>query len=310
MRELPSPAQAGHSIIAKLGIPAIILIVLAICTAYGSYFTVDAGHAAVIKRFGAIQETVYLPGLHWKIPFIETDIHVDTTIQDVKATAGAASNDTQTVTAVVNVPYYINPSLLPQLINGLGTGLGVRENLKTIIAPAIQESVKSATAQYSATDLIQKRDEVKAKVITALDNYINITLATKGARGGAPVANVAVSDFDFSDKFNAAIEEKVKMDEDAKRAEIEKKKLITEAEAKTAQAKLAADAEAYQLEKVSTQRAAAIDREGKAMRENAGVAQLRAIEKWNGVLPVYNNGPLPIAIMDVTKPTPLPTAAR
>jgi prohibitin 2 len=297
MRQLPGPSNynvAGFG----FGIGSIVLGLLAVMLFFGGFFTVDAGHVGVIKRFGAVQPGVYYPGLHFKWPFLDGVEHVDVRLDSVDAKADAASKDLQVVAVQVSVPYSLEPGMVPEMINILGT----RQRFeKAILANAIQESVKGATAGYSAEELITKRNESKAQIVRAITAFVNDTLNKKGLSGLAPIANVAISDFDFSREFNQAIEAKVKMQEDAKRAEIEKLKTVTDAEAKAEQVKLAADAEAYRTKAEAISRAEAINAEGQALRNNPGLVQLRIAEKWDGVLPRFSGGQLPFLMMDPTK---------
>lgn len=273
-------------------------IAAAILTAFLSYFTVSAGHVAVVKRFGAVREGIYQPGLHWKVPFLDSAEHVDVRLASVDAKADAASKDLQVVTVQVSVPYSLEPSMVPAMINTLGS----RERFeKSILTNAIQESVKGATAGYSAEELITKRNESKAQIVRAITAFVNDTLNKKGLSGLAPIANVAISDFDFSREFNTAIESKVKMQQDAARAIVEKEKTITEAEGKAEQVKRAAEAEAYRVKAEADSRAHAINTEGEALRKNPGLVQLRIAEKWDGVLPRFSGGQLPFLMMDPTK---------
>jgi prohibitin 2 len=308
--KLPAIGTTDKGAIAGFSVGAIAIFAVLALVAFLSYFTVDAGHVGVIKRFGAVQEGVYDPGLHFKIPLLDSVVHVDTRLSSVNASAGAASKDLQVVTTEVSVPYYLEPSLVPAMINALGT----REAFeRSVLAPAIQESVKGSTAAYSAEELITKRGEAKAKIVTAINTFVNDTLNTKGVKGAAPIANVGIKDFDFSKGFNDSIEAKVRMSQDAARAEIEKVKRITDAEAKTAEIKLAADAEAYRVTKEAESRAGAIHAEGQALRENPSIIQLRYAEKWDGVLPRFNGGQLPLFLLDPQKddaPRPAQNAVR
>ena len=93
----------------------------------------------------------------------------------------------------------------------------------TLIEPAIQESVKAITAKYTAEQLVTKRAEVKVEIQEAINNFISITLAEKGISTNAlRIANIAITDFDFSDEFNKAIELKVKAEQEALQAKNEK----------------------------------------------------------------------------------------
>ena len=85
----------------------------------------------------------------------------------------------------------------------------------------------------------------------------------KDLAGLLTIANVAITDFDFSAEFNRAIEEKVRAEQEALKAKNEKLRRVTQAEAAAAERTLAADAAAYEIEVESKARAAAIERERK-----------------------------------------------
>jgi regulator of protease activity HflC (stomatin/prohibitin superfamily) len=166
----------------------------------------------------------------------------------------------------------------------IGTRLVVE---KTLIDPAIMESVKAITALYTAEQLITKRDEVKNRIQAQIDSFLNETLREKELIGSLTIANIAITDFDFSAEFNRAIEEKVRAEQEALKAKNEKLKRVTQAEAAAAEKTLAADAMAYEIEVQSKARADAIEREAKALKDNPQLIQLRIAEKWNGVLPRF-----------------------
>ncbi len=156
--------------------------------------------------------------------------------------------------------------------------------------PAIQESVKAVTAQYTAEELVTKRAEVKIAIQGAIEEFIAKTLAEKDIANGVSLANVAITDFVFSAEFNKAIESKVKAEQEALRAKNEKLMRVTQAEAGEAEVKLAADAKAYSTQVESEARANAIKVEAAALRDNPAIIELRAIERWNGALPKISSG--------------------
>jgi len=130
--------------------------------------------------------------------------------------------------------------------------------------------------------VITKRDIVKAQIHLEISEFIDKTLESKGMKGALIVANVAITDFQFSEEFNKAIELKVKAEQEALQAENEKIKKITMAEAEAEQQKLAADAQAYKTLKEAEARASAIKLEGDALNNHTGLVQLRIAEKWDG----------------------------
>jgi len=261
---------------------AVVLIFLYL--AASSFVVVDAGYVGVVKRLGAVQPEFLPEGFHFKAPFVDTVQKFDVRLSKAESDAGASSKDLQVVRTKIAVQYSMNAALMPITLQRIGTRLVVE---KTLIDPAIMESVKAITALYTAEQLITKRDEVKDRIQAQIDSFLNETLREKELMGSLTIANIAITDFDFSAEFNRAIEEKVRAEQEALKAKNEKLKRVTQAEAAAAEKTLAADAMAYEIEVQSKARADAIEREAKALKDNPQLIQLRIAEKWNGVLPRF-----------------------
>jgi prohibitin 2 len=267
----------------KIGMSVIVGLVL-LSLALSSFVVVDAGYVGVVKRLGAVQPE-YLPeGFHLKVPFLDVVQDFDVRLSKAESDAGASSRDLQVVRTKVAVQYSMNAALMPQTLQRIGTRLIVE---RTLVDPAIMESVKAITALYTAEQLITKRDEVKNRIQAQINSFLNETLQEKELIGSVTIANIAITDFDFSAEFNRAIEEKVRAEQEALKAKNEKLKRVTQAEAAAAEKTLAADAMAYEIEVQSKARADAIEREAKALKDNPQLIQLRIAEKWNGVLPRF-----------------------
>ncbi len=267
----------------KIGVTiAAVLIFLSL--AASSFVVVDAGYVGVVKRLGAVQPEFLPEGFHFKAPFVDAVQKFDVRLSKAVSDAGASSKDLQMVRTKIAVQYSMNAALMPMTLQRIGTRLVVE---KTLIDPAIMESVKAITAQYTAEQLITKRDEVKNRIQAQIDSFLNETLQEKELIGSLTIANIAITDFNFSTEFNRAIEEKVRAEQEALKAKNEKLKRVTQAEAAAAEKTLAADAMAYEIEVQSKARADAIEREAKALKDNPQLIQLRIAEKWNGVLPRF-----------------------
>jgi regulator of protease activity HflC (stomatin/prohibitin superfamily) len=171
----------------------------------------------------------------------------------------------------------------------------------TVIEPAIQESVKAITAQYTAEQLVTQRSQVKLLIQEQIKDYISVTLAEKELENSITIANVAITNFSFSSEFDRAIELKVKAEQEALQAKNEKIKRVTQAEAAAAERRLAAEASAFEIETSSKARAEAIEREAKALKSNPELIQLRAIETWDGKLPAVNSGSQTIPFLNLDK---------
>ncbi len=258
-----------------------VLFVLAI----NSFVIVEAGSVGVVKRLGAVNEIPLEEGIHFKTPFIDTIIHVNIRLNNTKSGALSSSKDLQTVKTEVSVQYSIKGDMAAQTFQKIGLTGQIQA---TIIEPSIEESVKSVTARYTAEELITKRDHVKNEIQQAIQNFIDTTLNNKGIQNGIHIANVAITDFNFSEEFNRAIELKVKAEQEALQAKNEKIRRVTQAEAGAAEKQLAADASAYAITVASKARAEAIRREAKSLKSNPELIKLRIAEKWDGQLPKFN----------------------
>ncbi len=264
-----------------------------------SFVTVQSGHVGVVRTLGAVQPNALPEGFHLKKPYLDKVEQMDIRLTKAVVKSEAASKDLQTVRTQVTVQYSLVGAVAPKTYQKIGVRSVVAV---TLIEPAIQESVKSVTAQFTAEQLVTKRAEVKLLIQEAINNFINITLREKGVVNSIRIANVAITDFEFSAEFNKAIELKVRAEQEALQAENEKTRRVTQAEAAAAEIKLAAEAEAFQIEAASKARAAAIAREAKALRGNPDLIQLRIAEKWNGVLPKFTGSDaIPLLNIDPDK---------
>lgn len=269
-----------------------VIAFLAIFVATECFVIVESGHVGVIRTLGAVQPEALPEGFHLKKPFLDKVEQVDVRLSRAESAATSASKDLQNVSTKVTVQYSLQGAVAPLTYQRIGRRNAVET---TLVDPAILESVKAVTAQYTAEQLVTSRAEVKLAIQNAIETFIVTTLEEKGAAGALRIANVAITDFDFSPEFNRAIEEKVKAEQEALKAENDKIRIVTQAEAAAAQRNLAADAKAYEIETESTARAEAIRREAAALKNNPELIQLRLAEKWDGVLPrVSGEGAVPI----------------
>jgi len=266
---------------------ALVLLVGLLVLLSGMAVVVEAGHVGVQRTLGAVRPEPLKEGFHLKRPFLDQVEQVDVRLNASHAQATAASRDLQTVTTQVTTQYSMNGELAPltyQLVGSLG------KVSAALVEPAIQESVKAVTAKFTAEELVTKRELVKQQIQEALVSYINTTLREKGLENSLVVANVAITDFSFSPEFNRAIESKVQAEQQALQAKNEKIKRVTQAEAAASERTLSADAEAYSTEVQSKARADAIKREADALKQSPELIRLRAVEKWDGVLPRITSG--------------------
>lgn len=290
--------------LARTIVPVVVLLVVAFAILSSLAVVIESGHVGVVRTFGAVQPNPLPEGLHFKKPFVDQVETMDIRLTASHAKATAASRDLQTVSTEVTTQYSLNGELAPLTYQRIGSLGKVSASL---VEPAIQECVKAVTAKFTAEELVTKREVVKTQIQQSLEQFLNHTLREKGVEGAILIANVAITDFNFSDDFNRAIEAKVKAEQEALQARNEKIRRTTQAEAAAAERQLSADAEAYSTEVQSKARAEAIKRESEALQQSPELIRLRAVEKWDGVLPrISGTGVLPFLNIDDTTEAPRP----
>lgn len=255
----------GHTV---LGLFVLILI-------GGTFGTIPAGNVGVKTRFSKVVGTLQ-PGLYFKLPFAEGVTQMDVQTQKDQVDATAASNDLQDVTASVAINYHVEPQDASTIFANIGADYANR-----VISPAIQESIKSITANYTAEQLVTVREEVREKILALL--------TTKLQTFGVQTDSLNIVNFSFSPQFNAAIEAKVTAQQNALAAKNKLEQVQFEAQQTIASAK--AQAEAIQIQTQAIQNGG-----GQAYVELQSIkVQQSAVEKWDGKLPtqMIPNGAVP-----------------
>ena len=255
-----------------------------VMTFFGSFKTVPAGHVGVVKRFGRVLPETLEPGLNLKIPFVDFVHNVDCRMTSVQYTGEAFSSDLQNIYATLDLQYSLSKSLADEMVVNIGTRQHAEEYF---INKAMAESLKAATCNYTAEELVTSRPIVKQKIEEKVFNYLHSSVEDYDMEQLFLIDNLALTNFHFSGEFNAAIEAKVKAEQDALKAVQEKARRVTIAEAMQEQVQIQADAEAYQITTVADAKAAGIILEAQALADNPELLQLRGVERWDGILPSF-----------------------
>jgi len=246
----------------KWGIGGMVLLLLSL----GSCGTVNYGERGVLLRFGAVTGNVKNEGLYFKIPFIDHVEILDIKTQKSEVDADASTKDLQMVTSKVALNYHINPSGIDQFFQKYGNNFE-----PNVLDPGLQEILKAVTARYTAEEVITKREQVREDT--------NALLRERFLPQGMVIDGLNIVNFHFSKVFNDAIEAKVTAEQNA-----------LAAKNKLEQVKF----EAQQMVEAANGKAKAIQVEASAIANNPLVLQLRALEKWNGILPQYvGSGSIP-----------------
>jgi len=263
-----------------LGLIVIIGAILLVFLFFRPWVQIGAGERGVLLNFGAVQDTVMNEGLHFRMPIRQTVAIVDVKVQKAVTDAAAASADLQDVTSSVALNYHV----IPDKANIVYQTIGIQFK-ERIIDPAIQEVMKAVTAQYTAEELITKRP--------AVSEAMRAALAERLLAYNIAVDTFSIVSFSFSKVFTEAIEAKQTAEQLALKSKRDLERIKIEAEQKIAAAK--AEAESLRLQRAN------ISQDLIELRKVE--ANLKAIEKWNGILPqVTGGGAVPfIGVGDIQK---------
>jgi prohibitin 2 len=269
----PTGPFRGLSIAAGATIAVLVLLAL---VASGSVATVSTGHIGIVTSFGAATDRLLQPGLNFKMPFTEGVEEFSIQTQKEEADAAAASKDLQAVNARIAVNYRLDPQRVQEVFRSIG-----REYRTVVVDPQVQEVFKATTAEYTAEELITKREEVKSKARTRL--------AERLKRYNIIVDDFTIINFDFSSQeFKNAIEAKQVAAQEVLKAEQEKQ--------------LQSVRNQQSIEKAEADKRVAITQaEGQSEAQKLQQQSLsdlyiqnKAIEKWDGKLPQFSgSAPLP-----------------
>lgn len=254
----------GEMILTKKGVKIItissIIFLIFIIFLFGSFRTIKSGEVGIKVRFGKVISSQMNDGINFKVPLIEKIVKMNIQVQKTEVEVLSASKDLQDVNMKLAVNYKVDGTKATELYKNIGTNYN-----QVVLQPAIQESIKAVTSQYTAEELITKRNEVSKK---GMD-----TLQEKVKKYGLNIDNFNIINFNFSSEFNKAIEEKQVAEQKVLTAkqELEKEKIDAEKKVVKAEAEKKAN-------------------EMKQQTLTDNIIKEKLIEKWNGELPKVSGG--------------------
>ena len=269
-------------------LPLLICIILSVIIFIASCIAiVPTGYTGILTTFGRVEDRTISAGANFIAPWQKV-IKMDNRTQKVEITTSAFSSDIQQVDLKMSVNYCIDQSTAQTLYRTVG------ENYyETVMFPRIQENVKAVFSQYTAENLIAKRELLSEQIAentrTDLSSY------------GITIVSFAVEDIDFTDAFTNAVEAKQVAAQNKLTAETEQAQKTMEEQAAAERAVIAAKADADKaiiaanadLEVVKVQAEAALYAGEKEAEMNkrisesltGGLVDYYWIKQWDGKLP-------------------------
>ena len=246
-----------------LGIPVLVLCLL-VCFIImcNPFVMVGPGERGIKVKLGQVQSESYGEGLHFIFPFIQKFRTMDVKTQKNSLTTAVYTKDIQQA----RITYVINFNVQPDKVNKLFQEVGL-DYASKILIPVVEGTIKDIIGKWNAQDLIANREKATDDILFKLqkqlsDKYINVT-------------DFQMTEINYSDVFERAIESKVTAEQEALKAK--NKTVQVEEEAK--QKVIAAQAEAKSM---------AI--RAQALAQNKSLVQYEAVQKWDGKMPQYMMG--------------------
>ena len=245
------------------GMPAIILALL-VCflVMCNPFVMVGPGERGVKIKLGQVQDKSYEEGLHIIFPFIQKFRTMDVKTQRTTLTTSVYTKDIQQA----RITYVINFNVQPDKVNKLFQEVGTDYESK-ILTPVVEGTIKDIIGKWNAQDLIANREKATGDILFKLqsqlkDNYINVT-------------DFQMTEINYSDVFERAIESKVTAEQEALKAKNKTVQVQEEARQKV----IAAEAEARSM-----------SIRAQALAQNKSLVQYEAVQKWDGKMPQYMMG--------------------
>jgi len=235
---------------------ALVIFTLIIAVTSATY-VVDPGTRGVEVTLGRVSPIFKPEGFGFKIPFITTITPQIIRQQTAQMKADCYSSDLQQVQIDLRILYRVPDSSVVRVFRDYEGA-----PFETLIKPRVAESINEATAQRSAELIVQKREEIKNRVLEIARKKVGELLV---------IEDVVVENIELSRMLENSIEDKMVMEQEAARARFTKQQAQTEAN--TVVIKARGEAESINLR-------------GKALHENPSIIDLQIVERWDGITPL------------------------
>lgn len=246
--------------------------------------TVPAGHVKVATLFGKVQDSTYSEGLHFVNPLLAFTTF-DLRQKTHKETAGIPAEDKLITNMDVSVQYRTVGAMTPDILRNTGsTDALIQVHLVPKLRSILREQGKGvATSQDFFKESIQR--QLQQTLHEGLVEY----LAPKGVE----VETVLIRDVVLPAVIRNSITETKQREQEVLKQQAELERFATEQDQKVKQAESelkAAKLEAQKIKELADAEAYKIDAINKTLAESPNYIELKKVEQWNGVLPVYAGG--------------------
>ncbi|MDR0410699.1 MAG: hypothetical protein LBH75_01835 [Treponema sp.] len=260
----------------------IVIAVLVIIILIANPVTIIGASSRGVRLFlGAAGDETLQPGLQFHAPLIgKIKIYsIEPKQVDIKIPVGAngaISRDNQTLGFVGTVFWTFDQARIPEIAKGYS-----EEGLRQIINDNVVVSLKTIIGNYSIFDVANQQDEISKRAFTYLTE--------KTSQYPVKITQLNISNWDWSEQFDAQIEETMKISQQVRKAEQEllvveqeTQRQIKEANAKRDAQIALAEGEKRKIELEAEARLIAAQKDAEAkIAEGQGIAEYNRLVAVN-----------------------------
>jgi regulator of protease activity HflC (stomatin/prohibitin superfamily) len=280
--------NAGRGAVSRLGCSTLSIAGLVLVVAgyiLLSINTVPPGYVGVVVQLGQVQPNTLPPGLYFRPFLIQNVIDFETRVRPHNFKAiDAASKEYQSVKLTGTLNFSVDGQQADDLYIRVGLDFADR-----VIDAAFSDTVKEVVPQYAVTDILAKREEIRAKTKEKLSALLN--------RYGILVEDIYLTDISFSPEYTQAIEQK----QVAQQAVEREREVLNQKRIQADQAE--ADAKGQAAADVARAQGAAEANRLLTESITPALIEYQRVQKWDGKLPLYQGD------ANVMLPAPMPSPA-
>lgn len=250
----------------------ILILIIAIIGMMGMKI-IDTGHRGVKITFGKVDSGSLPEGIYFYNPFSSSIIELDVRETKIEGNTKGYTKDVQNVSVHYTLNYHPNQNQIHTLFETVGKDYSIK-----LIPQIILSSLKEVIGQYEAVKLVSDREEANQAISSKIKEALALKMIV--------VKNFEITNFDFNDAFEHAVEAKVVAIQQAEEAKNKTVKIREEAEQKLISAK--AEAESMKIR-------------SQALSQNKSLVEYEAVQKWDGKLPVTMLGNSSIPFLNLSK---------
>ena len=257
-------------------IGTVVILLILFILAWGTFVIVPAGNRGIVLWWGSVEKRVMGEGFNFKVPIAERVVKIDVKVRPHPfKEIDAASKEYQMVKLTGMMNFHIDPAYVNDLYQKVGLDFADK-----VIDPAFNDFVKEVVPNYSITEILPKREEIRKRAMMKLGDNL--------ARYHVIVDDIYFANIRFTPDYEKAIEAK-----QVAQQQVETQRQILASREIEAQQKVAtAKGEAESILVVAQGQAKANDALSRSI--SSILVQYKGIEKWNGVLPQVSGGGIPI----------------